>query len=422
MEPAPAAIRKLFRQEAIDAQREKLLGEVSIARPVPLWVFTLLAATVAVALAVFAFRGEYTRRERVEGFLSPAEGAARLLAPQAGSIAELLVKEGDEVAAGAPIALLSLERSTASGATSSELMQRELRARIATLEGEKEQARLLAGQQATLLKRRIADLSNERVQLDSEIRLQEARVASAGQDLQRVLDLVKERFVSESAVAKARNDLLDQEAKLASLRRQRLAIERDLNNARAELPTVETRAQQTVDQLDRERGELQQDLVQEQTRRETMIRAPIAGVVTNIAAVRGESVAADAPLATLLPKGSGLQAQLLVPTRAIGFVKPGNEVVLRYEAFPFQRFGQFRGKVASISRTVWSPGDKVGPMTVREPVYRIDVDLERQSVAAAGQEFPLRPGMLVGADILLEKRTVFEWVFEPVLELRARFQ
>lgn len=422
MEPAPAAIRKLFRQEAIDAQREKLLGEVSIARPVPLWVFTLLAATVAVALAVFAFRGEYTRRERVEGFLSPAEGAARLLAPQAGSIAELLVKEGDEVAAGAPIALLSLERSTASGATSSELMQRELRARIATLEGEKEQARLLAGQQATLLKRRIADLSNERVQLDSEIRLQEARVASAGQDLQRVLDLVKERFVSESAVAKARNDLLDQEAKLASLRRQRLAIERDLNNARAELPTVETRAQQTVDQLDRERGELQQDLVQEQTRRETMIRAPIAGVVTNIAAVRGESVAADAPLATLLPKGSGLRAQLLVPTRAIGFVKPGNEVVLRYEAFPFQRFGQFRGKVASISRTVWSPGDKVGPMTVREPVYRIDVDLERQSVAAAGQEFPLRPGMLVGADILLEKRTVFEWVFEPVLELRARFQ
>jgi membrane fusion protein len=61
-------------------------------------------------------------------------------------------------------------------------------------------------------------------------------------------------------------------------------------------------------------------------------------------------------------------------------------------------------------------------MTVREPVYRIDVELERQTVAAGGQEVPLRPGMLVNADILLEKRTVFEWIFEPVLELRGRLQ
>ncbi len=59
-------------------------------------------------------------------------------------------------------------------------------------------------------------------------------------------------------------------------------------------------------------------------------------------------------------------------------------------------------------------------MAVREPVYRIDVKLDRQSVTVAGQEIPLRPGMMVGADILLERRTVFEWIFEPVLELRAR--
>ena len=68
--PAPAhRPRSLFRQEAIDAQREKLLGELSTARPVPLWIFTLLAVAFAVVFVVFAFVGEYTRRERVEGFL-----------------------------------------------------------------------------------------------------------------------------------------------------------------------------------------------------------------------------------------------------------------------------------------------------------------------------------------------------------------
>jgi membrane fusion protein len=415
-------MRQLFRQQAIDAQREKLLGEVSVARPVPLWIFTALAAAFALGLIVFAFWGEYTRRERVEGFLALDAGAARLLAPEAGVIAELLVKEGDEVAAGAPVIRLSLERGTASGATSGELVQRELKDRLSSLSSEQQQAQRLAEQQALVLRQKIADLQKEIGQLAAEIRLQESRVQSAREELARTENLIKEKFVSDSALTTKRNELLDQESKLAALRRNRLTVERDLGTARTELPTIETVARQRTDQLARAKSEVQQGLVQEEARRETVIRAPIAGTVTNIAASRGESVADDAPLATVLPKGSGLHAQLLVPTRAIGFVQAGHAVVLRYDAFPFQRFGQYRGTVTNVSRTVWSPGDKVGTMTAREPVYRIDVKLERQSVNAGGQEFALRPGMLVNADLLLEKRTVFEWVFEPVLEWRARMQ
>ncbi len=415
-------MRKLFRQEAIDAQREKLLGEVSLARPVPLWVFTLLAIAFAAALVAFAFLGEYTRRERVEGFLALDAGAARILAPEIGTVADLMVKEGDEVAAGAPIARLSLERSTASGATPAELVQRELSQRATNLEAEKERVLQLAAQQQQQIRTRIADLRKEIAQSDVEIRLQQTRVASAREDFQRTQQLVKEGFVSDTALTQKRNDQLDQQVKLETLKRNRAGLERELRAAETELPTIDTRASQQIDLLGRQKSELQQSMVQEEAKRETIIRAPIAGVVTNIAVSKGASVAADAPIAMLLPKGSGLQAQLLVPTRAIGFVQPGNDVVLRYEAFPFQRFGQYHGKVEEISRTVWSAGEKVGSMTAREPVYRIDVKLDRQSVAAGNQEFQLRPGMLVNADILLERRTVFEWVFEPVLQLKERLR
>ncbi len=96
-------MRKLFRQEAIDAQREKLLGEVSIARPVPTWIFTLLALSFAALIVGFLFWGEYTRRERVEGFLALDVGAAQILAPEAGTLVELMVREGEQVSAGAPI-------------------------------------------------------------------------------------------------------------------------------------------------------------------------------------------------------------------------------------------------------------------------------------------------------------------------------
>src|SRR5260370_25183892 len=105
--PAPAhRPRSLFRQEAIDAQREKLLGELSTARPVPLWIFTLLAVAFAVVFLVFAFVGEYTRREPVEGFLVGDAGAARIFSSHPGVVSQLLVQEVDERQQDSPLARL----------------------------------------------------------------------------------------------------------------------------------------------------------------------------------------------------------------------------------------------------------------------------------------------------------------------------
>jgi len=420
--PVPPPVRSLFRQEAIDAQRERLLGEVSRARPVPLWIFTALAAALATALVAFAFLGEYTRRERVDGYLELDIGAARVSAPEASVVAELMVKEGDEVAAGQPIARLSQERTTASGANASELVRQELSGRLRSLADEQNQAVLLGTQQLAQARKRVDDLKAELDQSDAEVRAQQQRQASAQQEAQRFAQLVAQGFASEAMARDRRNDLLDQNTKLESLRGSHAAIERELSAAQAELPLIEIRARTLQQQLAQRRSELQQSLVQQEAQSDSAVRAPIAGIVTNIAAARGDSVAADATLATIMPKGSGLHAQLLVPTRAIGFIEPGNQVVLRYDAFPFQRFGQYQGRVTRVGRTVWSAGERVGTLPAREPVYRIEVALERQTVRSGAQEFPLRPGMLVNADILLEKRTVFEWVFEPVLALRERLR
>jgi membrane fusion protein len=413
---------RLFRQEAIDAQREKLLGEVSLARPVPLAAFTAVALLFAALLVSFSVWGEYSRRERVEGFLALDSGAARLLAPGAGTITGILAKEGEEVQAGQPLIRLSYERGTASGATSGELVQREINERIIGLEREQQQVRTLGAQQSEILRRKIEDLQRELAQFEIEINAQQSRLASARNEFQRAEDLYKDKFYSESKLIEFRNNVLDQQVKLEGLRRQRAGVERELSATRAELPTVDMKVQTQIDQVKRQISELQQGSVQEGAKRENVIRAPITGVLTNVAANHGEAVADEAPLAVVVPKGSGLHAQLLVPTRAIGFVQPGQAVVLRYDAFPFQRFGQYGGKVERVSETVWSPGEKLGPMTVREPVYRVDVRLDSQYVATGDQKLSLRPGMSVNADILQEKRKVWEWVFEPILSLKGRLQ
>lgn len=406
--------RNLFRQEAIDAQREKYLGETTLARPVAYWVYTLLAATIALLLLGVAVWGEYTRRERVEGHLALDVGAARVLIPDAGRVSDLLIKEGDEVQAGAPIATITYDRSTA------ETSATELASRKHLLEREQMQVKELGEQQLAQVRKRVKDLQGEIAQADREIRLQETRVRSAREQAARYQQLAGEKFVSELAVKQKQDEVTEQEIKQQALRRTRLQLNRDLSNARMEEPSIVLRTGSQVDQVSRQLSELQESVASAEARRETVIKAPVSGTVTNIAVARGQSVAADTPLATVLPTGSGLHVELLVPSRAIGFIQKGQQVVLRYEAFPHERFGQYRGTVSEISRNVWSPGERIGPHTVKEPVYRVEVKLERQSVSALGNEIALRPGMLVNADILLERRTLLEWLFEPVLQLRGR--
>jgi len=413
--------RQLFRQEAIDAQREKFLGEATIARPVPFWVFTLLAAGTAVLLIAVALWGQYTRRERVEGYLALDTGAARVLIPDAGRVTSLMIKEGEEVKAGDPMATISLDRSTGTGPSTNEAVAAEMANRRLILEKEQAQWRELGAQQIEQNRQRQKDLATELTQIDREMKLQDERIRSAKDQLARYKGLAGEKqFVSEALVKAKQDEVTDQEIKRETLLRQRGQVERDLASAKLEGPAIELRSRTQVEQVARQISELQEGMTQVEAKRETVIRAPMAGVVTNIAVNRGQSAAADTTLATVLPRGSGLHVELLVPTRAIGFVKTGNEVVLRYEAFPYERFGQYRGTVTDIGRNVWTQGEHVGPLTAKEPVYRIDVKLDKQVVSALGTDYALRPGMLVSADLLLEKRTLLEWIFEPVLKLKER--
>ncbi|HGM7285264.1 TPA: HlyD family efflux transporter periplasmic adaptor subunit [Stenotrophomonas maltophilia] len=130
----------------------------------------------------------------------------------------------------------------------------------------------------------------------------------------------------------------------------------------------------------------------------------------------GKSVVAGEPLLSLLPEGSMLQAQLLVPSSGIGFVREGDLVLLRHQAYPYQKFGAHEGRVLNISRSAISSADA----SVSEPVYKVLVSLRSQTVQAYGLQEPLRPGMRVDADIVGDRRKIYEWVLEPLYSVSGR--
>jgi membrane fusion protein len=160
---------------------------------------------------------------------------------------------------------------------------------------------------------------------------------------------------------------------------------------------------------------LESERVQQEANGQLLLKAPVAGLVANRMIEPGQAVQGGQALLSLLPQGSKLQAQLLVPSRAIGFIEPGDRVQLRYQAFPYQKFGHHIGHVLKISRSAMArqDGDK-------EPLYRVLVALDEQAITAYGKAEALRPGMLVDADILGERRRLYEWVLEPLYSVKGK--
>jgi membrane fusion protein len=144
-------------------------------------------------------------------------------------------------------------------------------------------------------------------------------------------------------------------------------------------------------------------------------------VLAGVLVQAGQSVVAGATLANVLPAQAQLQAHLYAPSSAVGFVREHQPVLLRYQAFPFQKFGHQAGHVVDVSRAPIAPAELAGirPGST-EPLYRITVALERQDMPAYGRAVPLAPGMQLEADVLLDRRRIIEWIFEPVLGITGR--
>jgi membrane fusion protein len=142
--------------------------------------------------------------------------------------------------------------------------------------------------------------------------------------------------------------------------------------------------------------------------------------VTTVLAEAGQNATTTTPLLSILPADAELEAQLLVPSRSIGFISVNQTVALRYQAFPYQRFGTYRGRVIEISKTLINSGDTTLPVPLQEPAYRVTVTLDSQSVNAYQKQVLLQAGMLLDADVLLDHRRLIEWVFDPLYSLTRR--
>jgi membrane fusion protein len=415
----------LFRAEALDHQQREWLGSIQLLRPVSLTALTLLALAAATAIGIYLTLGEYTRKARVSGYLVPDRGVIRLVAPQAATVLESRVVEGGAVRRGDVLFVLGIGPSTLSGDTQA-VVQGTLAARRQSLLGEARQRSLLEQTQRAGLDRQIEDARRELDSMQGEVALQLQRLALAQQAQTQFEALRHDNFVSAAQVRAKAEDVLNVRAQLQGLERQRATRQREIATLQAQRRELPLRSRAAQGEIDRELAALGQQAAESEARQRLVVRAPEDGVVSAVLAATGQSVTPAAALASLLPANARLQAQLYAPSSAVGFVHSMQAVQLRYQAFPYQKFGQQGGQVIQVSRAPLQASELSGlalPAAASgggEPLYRITVKLDRQDVMAYGQAQALAPGMQLEADVLLERRRLIEWLFEPVLGIARR--
>jgi membrane fusion protein len=410
----------LFRQEAIDSLRDRHLGDALTARPLALSVLTGLSGLVALAVLLFGLIAEYTRKAHVTGYLAPTHGVIKLHAPQAGTLTETHVEEGRRVARGDPLYALSSERSSPAAPESQAAAIAQLRERRASLAGEIEQQAALALLAQQDLEQRLRDVAIEITQVDAAVATQGERLAGSRATLERHATLARQGFFSEAQLVQAARAGAGAASAAAGARAQPhgLAARSRVARCGAGRAAAEKRPRARCHRA-RDFGARPADhgiRIAPHTRDHRASRRCGDGDPRRAWAKRRGGCA----IAVNPPEGAVLQAQLLVPGRAVGFLAAGQPVALRYQAFPFQRFGSSHGVVKEIARSLIAPGDAQLPVALNEPAYRITVALERQTVRAYGKDFPLQDGMLLEADVALDRRRLLEWLFEPLLALAGR--
>jgi membrane fusion protein len=409
----------LFRQEAIDFLHQRNnWGEVVSLQPISSTILGWTLAGLAVVILCFLSIAQYARKETVSGYLTPTRGTAKIFVPQQGFIKEIKVKEGQEVAEGEPLLTVVTSQITANGddvngtvlavlAQQRDVVERQIAAEERRTASERDRL-------ASTMKGNEGEIS----QLEDQRKIQSERLKLFENFVSTGATLAEKGALPAIELKRREQAALEQKQNVASIDQQITARRTQLTDTQHTLEQLPTVVAERIRVLRNDLSSIEQRVAEVNGRRAYVIKAPTSGRVSTLQATVGQLADPRHMQLEIIPLDANLQAELFFPTRAFGFVRPGQQVRILYDAFPYQKFGAYHGRVTNVSHTILTGSETIGPITLKEPAYRVTVALDRPDIDAYGRKMPLQPDMLLKADIILEQRSLMKWLLDPVFSAR----
>jgi membrane fusion protein len=409
----------LFRQEAIDFLHQRnSWGEVVSLQPVSSTILGwTLAGLVAVSLCFLSI-AQYARKETVSGYLAPTFGTAKIFVPQQGFVKDIRVKEGQEVAEGDPLLTVVTSQINANGDDVNSTVLAVLAQQRNVIERQVAAEERRTASERDRLASTIKGIEGEIDQLEDQRNIQNERLKLSESFVATGAKLVASGALAAIELKRREQGALEQKQNVVTLDQQITARRTQLTDARHTLEQLPAVVAERVRVLRNDLSSIEQRVAEVNGRQAYVIKAPTSGRVSTLQATVGQIADPKHMQLEIIPVDAQLQAELFFPTRAFGFVRPGQQVRLLYDAFPYQKFGAYRGSVTELSHAILSGNETKGPITLKEPAYRVTVALERPDIDAYGRKMPLQPDMLLKADVILEQRSLLRWLLDPVLSAR----
>lgn len=427
----------LFRSEVTAALGSNWMGAIRLAQPISAWLIASVALMIACALIAFLTVGNMTKKARVTGITVPTAGNISIAAPNAGVLIQSHVNEGETVKVGQVLFTLSTQRQNSQGEITA-LIANQLRARQDTLMTEQRLRESATQEKKLALQQRLANLQVESDQIDQEIQLAKRRLNLSQQSIDKFQTLQNSGYVSAAQTQQKIEENIDLSTRLSNLQRTKTQLQANQANLQADINTLANNLATELTQITRAKAALQQEIAENNNRHSSQIVAPQAGMVTAITNQTGQTINGGQVLATLIPMSDTqsekdqqtLEVHLYAPSKTAGFVSAGQQVLIRYNAYPYQKFGLQAGTVIDVSQTPFAPNElpqhlastilsnaqqNILGFNSNEALYRIKVQLKQQTINAYGQAQTIKPGMTLEADVVQDKRKIWEWIIEPVL-------
>ncbi|MEA2740976.1 MAG: rane fusion protein, partial [Acetobacteraceae bacterium] len=399
--------RPLFRQEVIEFQQNnRQWGRVVPLQPLSTRLMVWCVAAAAAGVIAFLFFAQYARKETAAGYLAPASGTARVFAPQPGTISAVYVAQGDDVAQGQPLLAVTTSQVAASGNDVNATILHTVREQKQALTYQIVEEVHRTESEKLRLTKQLHEHESVLGELDAQMAVQRQRIGILGKMVEAGAQLRVKGLVSEVDQRHREETLLEQQQALIQLMQQVTARQGQLSEVRFNLEQLPFTQGEKVQALRNQLTTAEERIAEVDGRSAYIVRAPIGGRVSLLQASAGQVADPRRLQLQIVPVSDKLQAELFIPARAIGFVEVGQDVRILFDAFPYQRFGTYHGRIVKVSQTVLLDSDVAGPIKLKEPAYTATVALDRSDITAHGKKIQLQPDMSLRADIILEKRTL----------------
>ena len=409
---------QIFRPEVIQVKKNRWLGDAILVSQIPAYWFGLGSVLIIALFLVFIIFAQFTRRVSVTGEVISIPHPVNIFAPQQGFVLNSFYSTGQYVQKGDPLFKLDVSRNTSNGNASQNTLQaieKQLNDIEVIMQTLKENKRIhVASLNTQLEKYKIANQQAISRYVDAQSGLQEMQ--KIAKDYAQYL---KQGLVNREQVNQLRYLYYERQSSIDNLKAQLIQQDIQINDAEKEVISKATEFEQQILQYQIQHSALERQYNDANAEHVVVIQAQQAGYIESIAVSQGQMVNAGDSLVQLSPhKKTQFSIVLWLPNSSIPYIKIGDPVNLRYQAFPYEKFGQFAGKITAISNVPASNNELLrygsAPKNNDSAYYKVNIQPQKNSIDWKGKSLLLSSGMTTEATLFLEKRPLYQWIFSPL--------